>query len=125
MKNMAALVRHYDTLTPDERIRLALDALLRDDEQEQDRLWRTCPRRTYEQVDAAFLDRWEAAREAMLVFLGLWANAYWRFQLADFVADVGRNLVVYFAEGYVVGANNAWRAAGKDTPYFALADGAW
>jgi hypothetical protein len=55
------LVHRYDRLDPEERFRAALDAAARDDDEEYDRLWDTCPMRRYSMTDAAFTDRWRAS----------------------------------------------------------------
>ena len=46
----------YENLTAPQRVIAALEAEIRGDEDEAMRLIRTCPRKTYEQADAAFLD---------------------------------------------------------------------
>lgn len=57
----------YDTFSPAERLTLFLQALDRGDEAEAQRLWRSCPRRTYEQADAAFADRHQVAFDTAAV----------------------------------------------------------
>jgi hypothetical protein len=70
MSTKKGLGRPYDRLTPEERFRLDVLALAREDEEESERLTATCPRRAYTMNDWAFVGRWEAARElAMLAYV--------------------------------------------------------
>jgi hypothetical protein len=55
------LVHRYDRLEAEERFRAALEAAARDDEEEYDRLWDTCPMRRYSMTDAAFTDPWRVS----------------------------------------------------------------
>jgi hypothetical protein len=57
----SGIVHRYDRLEPEERFRAALEAAARDDNEEYDRLWDTCPMRHYSMTDAAFTDRWRAS----------------------------------------------------------------
>jgi hypothetical protein len=61
------LDRYYDLFDPVERFGLAVAAQARDDESELERLYRTCPRRRYCLPDPAFADRFEFAREVVIV----------------------------------------------------------
>ena len=47
----------YDSLTPEERFRLDLEAMARGDRGESERLTRTCPRRNYVMNDWGFAGR--------------------------------------------------------------------
>jgi hypothetical protein len=67
MSSKKGLGRLYDRLTPEERFRLKVLALARGDEEESERLTRTCPRRDYTMYDWGFVGRWEAARELALL----------------------------------------------------------
>jgi hypothetical protein len=49
--------KNYDSLTPEERFRLFMKAAARGDEREQERLSKTCPHKTYDMQDAAYIDR--------------------------------------------------------------------
>ena len=70
MSSKKGLGRLYDRLTPEERFRLDVLAMARGDEEESERLARTCPRRTYTMNDLGFVGRWEAARElAMCAYI--------------------------------------------------------
>jgi hypothetical protein len=51
------LARYYDALTPQERLALLLHAQARGDAPEEERLLRSCPRRSYSMRDRAFVDR--------------------------------------------------------------------
>src|ERR687890_581736 len=51
------LGKFYDRFDPDERFRLALEAMARGDEEEIERLRDTCPRVRYTAIDIAYSDR--------------------------------------------------------------------
>lgn len=61
--------RDYDKLSPIERFQLTLKALARDDEEEAERLKRTCPRKHYSELDAAYSDRFESLERIIAAFL--------------------------------------------------------
>jgi len=67
MSSKKGLGRLYDRLSPEERFRLKVLALAREDEEESERLTATCPRRDYTMNDWGFVGRWEAARELALL----------------------------------------------------------
>ena len=54
------LHRHYDRLSSEERFRLDVLAMARGDEQESERLVRSCPRATYTTNERGFTARWSA-----------------------------------------------------------------
>ena len=68
----SSLNKYDAVLTPDERFRLALAALVRDDEAEIRRLVATCPRYTYTMADTAFYDQWRASDDVAKTFGVLW-----------------------------------------------------
>jgi hypothetical protein len=61
MAGTDGLARLYDRLSPDERLKLVVAAKARDDETEEDRLLRACPKQTYTMNDLAFWQRWQGA----------------------------------------------------------------
>jgi len=66
----------YQTLSPAERIRATISAIARDDDHEIEKLAETCPRKTYTQPDAAFLDALQKLQTLSLAVEGdLRANA--------------------------------------------------
>jgi hypothetical protein len=70
--NGNGLARRYGRLTPDERVRAALEASARGDFEERDRLIDSCPQRDYRMSDHVFMDRLDASRDlAMMVALEL------------------------------------------------------
>jgi hypothetical protein len=66
------LRKYDDVLTPDERFRLALAAMARDDDAEVHRLHRTCPRYTYTMQDADFTDRFRRSWDVATKFSVAW-----------------------------------------------------
>lgn len=76
----AAVLNKYDSvLTPDERFRLALAAMARDDEAEVRRLQSTCPRRSYTMRDADFTDRFNGSRDVAVEFMVIWLWSHKQF----------------------------------------------
>jgi len=51
----AGLARLYDRLTAQERVRLVLEAMAREDHEEMKRLAEACPRKTYTMADADYI----------------------------------------------------------------------
>jgi len=74
MKNS---LRKYDTLlSPDERFRLALAAMARDDDDEVQRLHETCPRHTYTMMEYEFSDRFRRSWDTVTTFAVSWLWAH-------------------------------------------------
>jgi len=77
---MKDTLRKYDAvLTADERFRLALAAMARDDETEVRRLHGTCPRHTYTMADADFTDRFRRSHDVAVDFNVMWLWSHKRF----------------------------------------------
>lgn len=110
----------YDQLEPDERFRLDLLAVARGDEQESERLVRTCPRHTYTMNDRAFTGRWTGAMEITLrVFIPI-EQLLCKLQMIDafrvvipYAQTLAQNAAfdAYF-DGHRSGSYHAWNAAG-------------
>ncbi len=107
------LSKFYDTFTPDERVKLALAAMGRGDNEELKRLWSTCPRKAYRMQDAAFSDKMDAMMliaKSVLSYLLLieknikiaQLNKHWYIQHVTAQLKAFRD-----------GANMAWQSAGK------------
>jgi hypothetical protein len=110
--------RLYERLTPEERFKLALEAMARDDEQEMRRLAESYPKKTYTMRDADFIDLLEASRYLAFGFSLLWLDAYSRYLVLEAAAKAYFDALSFFTWGYVLGANNAWRRAGKEGVLF-------
>jgi hypothetical protein len=116
------LRRHYDKLTAEERFRLDLLAMARGDEQESERLVRTCPRHTYTMNDRAFTGRWTGAMEITLrVFIPI-EQLLCKLQMIDafrmvipYAQTLAQNAAfdAYF-DGHRSGSYHAWNAAGME-----------
>lgn len=76
MKN--TLRRYNYALTADERVRLALAAMARDDDAELERLQKTCPQYLYRMTDVEFVNRFDASRGVAFDFMVAWLWAYAR-----------------------------------------------
>ena len=75
------LHRHYDRLDAQERFRLDVLAMAREDSRESDRLVSNCPRSSYVMNDMGFVERWRSAIEITLrVYIPLassWPSCRW------------------------------------------------
>lgn len=56
----------YESLTPRQRLIASIEALARNDEEEQVRLIKTCPKKAYTQTDAAYADKMTSLQDMML-----------------------------------------------------------
>lgn len=63
----ANLIKLYDRFTPEERLRLVIEALAREDKVEIGRLIQACPYKTYTQTDIAFAIPVKAAHDVIQV----------------------------------------------------------
>ena len=121
MSGKKGLGRLYDRLTPEERFRLDVLALARGDEEESERLTRTCPRRNYTMYDWEFLGRWAAAWDrALLTHLDVVRRLDKIKMIAAFrdllpqLGTMWQNDVhcAYF-DGHMAGSRHAWKWSGK------------
>ena len=111
----------YGRLTPEERFRLDVLALVRGDEEESRRLAATCPLRDYTMNDWGFVGRWEVARElAMLAYMDV-AERLGKIEMIEAFSGVLPYLRVvwqndvheaYFA-GHAAGSRHAWTRSGR------------
>jgi hypothetical protein len=116
------LGRYYDRLRPEERFRLVIEALAREDEEECGRLARSCPKRNYAISDAAYEDRLRASEElTILVCLDL-APRLAKLEMLRAFSEVLAFLrnacldeahTAYFRGG-VAGRRRAWKAAARE-----------
>src|SRR5215203_4864839 len=121
MNAKKGLGRLYDRLTPEERFRLKVLALAREDEEESERLTATCPRRDYTMNDWAFVGCWEAARElALLAYVDVVRRldkikmiVAFR-SLFPYLSTIWQDDVhwAYF-DGHYAGSHHAWNRSGK------------
>jgi hypothetical protein len=112
----------YDLLTPEERLRLIIEAEVRGDEEESRRLVESCPKRTYTINDLAYEHQLRASQEVtMIVCLDLaprLAKVRMIAAFSDVLATVHNSCLdeahlSYFG-GHRAGAKEAWRVAGRD-----------
>lgn len=68
MQHRTGLARQYDQLTARERLQMLLEAQARGDQAEVRRLWDSCPKKAYRQMDVAFEGPYEAAKKIALLF---------------------------------------------------------
>jgi len=115
------LHRHYDRLTPEERFRLDVLAMAREDSLESERLVASCPRFSYTMNDVGFAERWRSAIEITLrVYIPL-GEQLAKLQMIDafrvFVPysqtlSIDTTLEAYY-RGHESGSRHAWAYAGK------------
>ena len=117
-----SLHRAYDRLTPKERFRLDVLATARGDEQESERLTRTCQRETYTMNHRGYTGRWTGAYEITLRMYIALNNELAKLQMIDavqglvpYLQTLSHNMIVegYFC-GHESGSRYAWGRAGKD-----------
>lgn len=103
----------YDVFTPDERVKLALAAKIRGDNNELKRLWDTCPRKTYRMPDAAFDEKMEGilllAKSVLTQMLLIEKD----LAIISISNKWYTDYIVATVASYAKGANNAWKKAGK------------
>jgi len=114
------LSRHYDSLTPDERFKLALAALSRGDEDELLQLYATCPRKTYSMPDAAFHDKLEVAKEPIKAFTTLILEQLMRVNTVSVAFLSWRMVALSVEEGFGIGLSVA--AEVPDEPHSVWAE---
>jgi hypothetical protein len=91
MKN--TLRKYDDVLTADERFRLALAAMARDDDTEIEHLFKTCPRYTYTMTDIDFADRFHKSNDAAVTFGLLWLWSHKQYVEALWLLSTYRRAV--------------------------------
>jgi hypothetical protein len=115
------LQRHYDRLTPEERFRLDVLAMAREDSQESERLVSSCPRFSYTMNDRGFVDRWQSAIEITLRIYVSLGELLAKLQMIDalrvfvpYSQTLLSNIAfdAYF-KGHESGSRHAWAYAGK------------
>ena len=116
------LRRHYDKLEPEERFRLDVLAMARGDEQESERLTRTCPTRHYAMTDMAFADRWQAALQISTITFMEIERHLAKIRMVAAFREMGPYLRMlmknngddaYF-DGHRAGSAHAWAKAGME-----------
>jgi hypothetical protein len=118
------LHRHYDQLDAEERFRLNVLAMAREDLLESERLVSSCPRLSYVMNDVRFAERWRSAIEMTLrIYIPL-GEQLAKLQMIDalrvfvpysqaLLSNV--TLDAYF-KGHEAGSRHAWAYAGKSGP---------
>jgi hypothetical protein len=116
------LHRHYDRLDAQERFRLDVLAMAREDSRESERLVSSCPRSTYVMNEMGFVERWRSAIEMTLrIYIPL-GEQIAKLQMIDalrvfvpysqtLLSNV--TLDAYF-KGHEAGSRSAWVRAGRD-----------
>jgi hypothetical protein len=117
-----SLHRAYNRLTPEERFRLDVLATARSDEQESERLNRTCQRETYTMNHRGYTSRWNGTYDITIRMYVPIGEGLAKLQMVD----TFRELVPYsqtlshemifdgYFRGHESGSRYAWGRAGKD-----------
>ena len=112
---------HYDRLTPEERFRLDVLAMAREDSRESERLVSSCPRFSYTMNDVGFAERWRSAIEITLrVYIPL-GEQLAKLRMVDafrvfvpYSQTLSSNMVLdAYYKGHESGSRHAWAYAGK------------
>ena len=121
MSKRKGLQRHYDRLDAEERFRLDVLAMAREDTRESERLVSSCPRFSYTMNDIGFAGRWQSAIEITLrIYIPLGEQLaklgmidtlrvfvpYSQTLLSDIAFDA------YF-KGHESGSRHTWACVGK------------
>ena len=115
------LHRHYDQLDADERFRLDVLAMAREDSQESERLVTSCPRFSYTMNDMGFVSRWQSAIEITLRICIPLEEQLAKLQMIDAIrvfVPYSQTLFTNMAfdayfKGHEAGSRHAWAYAGK------------
>lgn len=105
------LSRLYEQLTGEERFKLLMSAMARNDKEEADKLALTCPKKNYSMTDAAYVDRRDFSRVIALVF---WCDLLVEERAVlsiESAIDVYKASIKTYVSAYEAGAANAWRIA--------------
>jgi hypothetical protein len=113
--------RLYDRFTPEERFRLVVEAISREDEQEVKRLAGGCPRKTYTMNELAYLDRVTASSKITTMVCLILAPRLAQLRTIRALREALPHLFdacIYeadlaYLEGHRAGSERAWRATGK------------
>jgi hypothetical protein len=115
------LKRHYDRLDADERFRLDVLAMAREDSRESERLVSSCPRFSYTMNEMGFVERWRSAIEITLrIYIPL-GEPLAKLQMIDafrVFVPYSQTLLSHIAfdayyRGHESGSRHAWAYAGK------------
>jgi len=115
------LHKHYDRLTPEERFRLDVLAMAREDSRESERLVASCPRFSYTMNEMGFVERWRSAIEITLrVYIPL-GEQLAKLQMVDafrvfvpYSQTLSSNIALdAYYKGHEAGSRHAWAYSGK------------
>jgi hypothetical protein len=115
------LHKHYDRLDAEERFRLDVLAMAREDSRESERLVSSCPRFSYTMNETGFVERWRGAIEITLrVYIPL-GEQLAKLRMVDafrvfvpYSQTLSSNMVLdAYYKGHGSGSRHAWAYAGK------------
>ena len=115
--NLHGVQKLYDRFTPDERFRLAVQALASEDRAEVDRLSRSCPWNTH----GTYVERLEAGTYLTMAVLLELAPKLAKLRmieafrlLGEYLGNLEENAAVTtYLDGFEAGARMAWARAGR------------
>ena len=115
------LDKFYPSFTGEERFRLHLEAVCRDDEAEVKRLLASCPRESYEMNEVGYAYRCMASKEIVEMLDRVLSPLLAKLEMMEgfretlpYALKIYTNEVVFaYRDGYLAGSKRAWEAAGK------------
>lgn len=119
------LTKYYPKLTPRERVKLAIAAMARNDDEEIKLLTKTCPTENYVVTDPAYIDRVELTKDLSVAFSLELARLLAGIRMVDTLSIVFEHYrrrevdsaIGAYCSGLQRGADWAWEAAGKGKEY--------
>ncbi len=117
-----SLGRLYDRFSADERFRLVVEAMVRGDEKEVQRLSDTCPREIYRMTELPYRDR---ITRSMDITMGVCLALVPRLAQLKLIEAFRKTLpyifnycedeaILAYLDGHEVGSRRAWETAGKE-----------
>jgi hypothetical protein len=93
-------LKNYDWFLPEERFQLTLAALTRDDELEIEKLFASCPRKTYTQIDTDYTSKIKALKQVIIYLLFLINDICRNAGVFSLLAHSFSEMMSMFEEGF-------------------------
>jgi len=97
------LKRNYSYLKAEERFKLSLEAIRREDSQEFDRLYTTCPCKEYSMQDSEYINRLHASERVAYIFALSWFCLLRKKDGAEMAITTNKLVAGRFEEGVLLG----------------------
>jgi hypothetical protein len=117
-----SLGKLYDRFRAHERFRLAIEALVREDEEEVNRLRDTCPREIYRMTELAYRERVRMSWKMTMIFCLDLAPRLAKLKMVEAFRETlpyvfnycEDEAILAYLDGYEAGSRRAWETAGKE-----------